>query len=216
MKTLASLAVILVAIAAIPAAAGTLTFPNNICSANTDGSGPIIACVNYGYINQAYGDTAQLDVQYVDRVVPGNSLRWWSTGYNNLPSAAWGGTGDLPGQSDDSIILLPAAGYSVTLNSFDMGAYYHAVLGTNIIITEVGTGNTLLDFGPQTIGVGDLAVSFFPNVTSSHGIDIRWYDTAYNVGIDNIDYSVTPEPATLGMLGFGLVTLASRVRRLLR
>lgn len=154
MKTAVRIVLILVFLAGVSALAGTLTFPNNICSPNTDGSGAMIACSDWGYINQAYGDTAQIDVQYVDHTIPGNTRRWWSGGYNNLPNAAWGGWGDCTGCWDVSIILLPAAGYSVTLNSFDMGAYSHAVLGTNIIITEVGTGTVLLNYGAQTIGVG--------------------------------------------------------------
>jgi len=138
MKSLWKVLVVALVLSALPAFADMLTFPNNICSASFDGSGAYIACANYSYINQAYGDTAAVDVQYADNVIPGNSLRWWGAGYNNLPSTAWGGTNDCNGCSNDSITLLPASGYKVTLNSLDLGAYPNTVRDTHLRLQIFG------------------------------------------------------------------------------
>ena len=192
MKALWKVLLISLVLSAVPAFADILTFPNNICSANADGSGALTACANYGYINEAYGDTATLNVTYADNMYPGNSLRWWSDGYNNLTSAAWGGSGDCNGCSNDSIYLVPATGYQVTLNSFDIGAYYHTIRPTHVVIYEVGTNNVLVNYGMVTIGAGDVATTFVPDVTSSLGIIINFYDSGYNDGINNIDFTVSP------------------------
>lgn len=218
MKLITAVMLTLVILAAAPALADTLTFPNNICSAFSDGSGGFVACADYGYINQSYGDTALVDVQYVDNVNPSISMRWWNADYNNLIGVTWGGTGDCPGCSNNSILLIPTAGYQVTLNSFDMGAYSHAVRDTHIVIYEYGTNAVLFNYGTQTIGVGDVFDSFFPGVTSSLGIVINFYDSGYNDGIDNIDFTLAPvgvpEPGSLVLLGSGLLMAAAGLRRM--
>lgn|SRR5579871_1831726 len=107
----------------LPACADLLISPNNICSNNLDGSGSFAACGNNSPINQAYGDTAAVNVTYMDKIHQGDSLRWWGIGYSNLPSAVWGGIDDATGDSWDRIELDPLGGLSVTLDSFDLGTF---------------------------------------------------------------------------------------------
>ena len=59
-----------------------LDFPNDICSANSNGSGAFTSCGSF--INQAYGDAAGVNVTYKDLINVGTALHWWSAGYNNL------------------------------------------------------------------------------------------------------------------------------------
>lgn len=217
MKLFTAVVLTFVVLVAAPALADTLIFPNNICSDFSDGSGGFVGCADWSYINQAYGDTALVNVQYVDNVNAGNSLRWWNTDYNNLVGVAFGGNGDCQGCSNNSIVLLPAVGYQVTLNSFDIGAYSHAIRDSHILIYEYGTNTVMMDYGAQTIGVGDLAVHFAPDVSSSLGIVINFYDSAYNNGIDNIDFTLSPvgipEPSSLLLLGSGLLAGIAGLRR---
>src|SRR5437667_53953 len=65
---------------ATPVFADTLTFPNNICTADSPGLGPQLTCTNGAFISQSYGDTASVNVTYRDIVITGQTLRWWDTG----------------------------------------------------------------------------------------------------------------------------------------
>lgn len=204
-------------LAAVPAFGNTLTFPNNICSANTDGSGALTGCSDYSYINQAYGDAPDVNVTYVDLVNIGNSLRWWDTDYNNLQGVAWGGNGDGAGQSWDRIEISPVGGVSITLTGFDIGAYPNTQRSTHLQILDLLTNAVLLDYGAPNIGSGNVSSHFSPNATSVNGIAIEWKDSAYNVGIDNIDFSTSisavPEPSTLFPLSALLLVLSVWIRR---
>ncbi|MBV9743813.1 MAG: hypothetical protein JO099_08620 [Acidobacteriia bacterium] len=207
MKTL----IILVAVG-LPAFADLLTFPDSVCSANSDGSGAFTTCSDYSFINQAYGDTADATVTYIDKINTGQSLRWWATGYNDLPTAVWGGNGDGTGQSWDRIQITPNGNLSVTLNGFDLGAYNMTQRFTDLQILDAVTGSVLVDYGTQLIGAGNTATHFSPDVSSPDGIAIEWKDTGYNVGIDNIDFSVSggtvPEPAAYVPVALLLAGLA--------
>ncbi|MYM27325.1 PEP-CTERM sorting domain-containing protein [Duganella sp. CY15W] len=57
--------------------------------------------------------------------------------------------------------------------------------------------------------------SFNGSWTGASGIRIEWEDNAYNVGIDNITYSMAPvpEPETYAMLIAGLAALGVVARR---
>jgi hypothetical protein len=211
---LAPVALVLFVLAGIePAHANLLDFTGNVCSASTNGSGALTPCSNGSLINQSYGDVANANVTFTDLIDTGKSLKWWDNNYNNLSGVVAGGFGDSVGQSWDRIEIEPIGNFSVTLNSFDMGAYFETQMDTNLRILDSVTNTVLLDYGVETIGIGNVATAFLPNITSANGIAIEWKDSGYNVGIDNIDFSVTastnpvPAPATIWLLGLGLFGL---------
>ena len=109
-----------------------------------------------------------------------------------------------------------------SLNGFDLGAYSHAVNQTQVTIVD-GLGTILFSSGAIMVGTGDVFTHFAFNLTSTNGIGIQWGPDAFNTGIDNVDFSFTPnggggvpEPATWALMiaGFGLVGASIRRRRL--
>lgn len=197
------------ACAALPASAEVLTFDGNICGG--------AACSDFGTIDKSYGDVAGVvDVQYLNLV--GNTgfdqLRFWHNDYNDLTNVAWTDGGDQVSRAE--IFIKPLNGGAVTLNSFDLGAYSHTQRNTSFSILD-GDNNLLEDSGGNVlIGVGDVHNHFiFSGLSSASGIRIQWGPSAYNVGIDNIDFSVSavPLPAPAWLLGGGLVALLARRRR---
>jgi len=204
------------------AQAATLDFGSGpalpvMCSSDTLGTGALVACTNNGYINQAYGDVAgALDVSYGQVLQPaGTSLRWWSSGYNNLWGVPWADGTDT--QSHARIDLRALNGHAVTLSQFDFGAYPSVPRNATIDVYDLGTHQSLFHY-QGNIGNGASHTTFGNlNLSSTAGLRIEWRDTAYNVGIDNIvfDVSAVPEPSTHALLlaGLGIVGLISRRRR---
>lgn len=195
-------------LSAAPAHAAVLTFDGDICGG---------ACGDFGLIDKNYGDIAGVvDVQYLNLVGnPGlDQLRFWRTDYNDLVNVAWTDGNDSISRAE--IFIKPLNGDVVTLNSFDLGAFSHTQRSTTISILD--GDNNVLSFTPSgvLIGAGDVHTHFDINLSSASGIRIQWGPSAYNVGIDNIDFSVgapVPLPAPAWMLGGGLVALMARRRR---
>ena len=218
---------------AIPAHATLLTFDNgnlttpDLCTSASDGTGPLLGCGSGSRFSQGYGDQpGVLDVRYdTPRVTPAQDmdwgLYWWAASYNNLFGVLWAGTGD-----DDSlgrIDLAPLqAGLGVRLNGFDLGAYPNTTRTTTVEVRDLLTDDLLWSYG-GAVGLStpgeNVATSFSPAVFSTHGLRIEWRDSAFNVGIDNIDFSLqsadvqgVPEPAA-AVLWVGLAAAGARWRR---
>lgn len=221
MKTKSTLLASLASLAMLmPAAhAGVLSFDeSNICSADASGGGAAIACSNYAYLQQSYGDVAGvLDVVYdAPRYMDGRSLRWWDGDYNTLAGVAWADGGD--GNSQARIDLKSLNGEAVTLTHFDLGAYANTTRGTTLMISDL-SGNVLYNFsGAVGDAMTNMPTSFNGSWTGATGIRIEWMDSAFNVGIDNITYQMggmapVPEPETYAMFAAGLAVLGALARR---
>lgn len=195
-----------------PVHATVLTFDGNICNGGN-------LCADGRAIDQTYGDIAgQLDVVYSSRDGNGNTavgapfLPWWQENYSDLLNIAWALNGAV-----GEVALFPLAGFQVTLNSFDLGAWPNADRDSQVTIYD-STYNPLISSGPITID-GIVHSQFLPNLTNANGLIIQWGPDAFNVGIDNINYTVqptngtVPEPTTWLLLASGLVATWAIQRR---
>jgi hypothetical protein len=193
------------------ATADVLTFDGDICNGGQ-------ACANGAEIDETYGDTTGVDVQYVDDRTDDNlTLQWWAESYSDLTNVAWGGDSDEVGSP--TIRLVALSGYSVNLLGFDLGAWPNTDRTTQVTISEIG-GGVLYSSGQITIDAF-AHTHFGTNYTSSSGFEINWGPNGYNVGIDNIEFTaertgaIVPEPSTWALMigGFGLAGGALRRRR---
>lgn len=189
-----------------------------ICSNLSSGLGSTVACGDFSYLSQSHGDVAGVsDITYsAPRFLSPVSLRWWSAGYNSLYGVAWadGSDGDSQGRIEIKAVNPTDI---VTLSSFDLGAFPNTTRGTTVTVTTLGGGSTLYSFG-GSVGNGsngNAPTTFTPDVSAAGGLWITWQDSAYNVGIDHISYSVSavPEPAALALMLAGLGVVGLRARR---
>jgi PEP-CTERM motif len=198
------------------ASAGTiLTFPTTACV-----PGP---CVNGSYFSQTYGDQAGLNISYRSVASPANGavvdatgIRYWNGAYGDLTDVAWGGSGGSSGVPEITF-LLTAPG-SITLEGLDFAGWPSSDRQTDFRIYDLNY-NIIYASGPLIApGTGHSSITF--NTTSTSGLILQWGPDGYNVGIDNLAFSLSapgavPEPGTWAMMlvGFGLVGGAMRRRK---
>jgi PEP-CTERM motif len=190
--------------------------PPSICGTNLDGSGAVKACVSRDPISQSYGDIGGvLDLSYSSpRLTTPTSLKWWGPDYNNLYGVLFAEGNDSNSLARIEMKALQP-GASVTLSSFDLGAWSRTTRNTNVNVYAIGGGTPLFTF---TGDVGDgfvSATNIRTNITVAGGLWLEWADSAYNVGIDNIQYSVSavPEPTSAWLMLAGAAALGVMRRR---
>ena len=185
----------------VPVQAALLDFNGNICAGT---------CSNNDLIDQSYGDIAgQVDVQYTSLTSADTSLKFWNTGFSDLTNVAW--TQPSGGNSVAEIAFLPTGGNPVRLNSFDLGAYPTgaSLASTFTILDGLGAPLTL----PTPVTIGAVHSTFPIGITSANGIRLQWGPQAYNVGIDNVDYSVVPIPPAMLLFASGSMLVGWYVKR---
>lgn len=171
----------------VSAATITLDFEGAIC----DSGGSL--CSNGDDILQSYGDIAgQVDVVYdANRTTAATeNLQFWSTGYETLTDVAYGvlGGGGL------SVSLQAASGYGIMLSGFDFAPFFDRARNSLVRVIDRLDGTVAFseDYAPvSTAGVTSLSFAG-PAFTSAAGFDIWLGPDAWDVGIDNIAFSVDP------------------------
>ena len=188
------------------AQAVVLTFEGDICNGGQ-------ACGPFSPIDQSYGDTALVNVTtFYDAGDPNQgAMQWWPDSYSGLTSVAFG----TSGPNGAALHIDAIAGYAVTLNGFDIGSFPNVNRSTSWRVFD-GLG-TLLGSSSGNITVLGDTPTHVGTFVSTNGIHIEFGPEAYNVGIDNVDYSVNavgvPEPATWAMMIMGFGAAGSMIRR---
>lgn len=211
-----SLAAVALAVGSLPASAAVLDFAGNICTAG--------ACGDGSQILQTYGDVAGIvDVIYDSNASDAavTNMFHWTTQYSGLNNVAYGNNG-----ATAEIYLKPEAGYSLTLTSFQLGAWPNTDRTSQVTLLG-GDGSVLASTGNITIS-GLSPTSFAVGQTRTDGFRIQFGPDGFNVGIDNITFSWTkldggggggggnnnvPAPASLALLGLAFAGLGWTRRR---
>lgn len=168
-----------------------------------------LACSNFAAIDQGYGDGAGVDVQWAGTTGP---AEYWSTGYTGLTDVVYAGGGS--GSGPLLIDMVATSGSTITLNSFDIGDYLNLNRNTSWSIIDLG-GGTLASSG--IISMAGAVVNVAGSWTSTAGIRISLGPDAWDVGIDNVDFTVSgaqvPEPSVIALFGLGLFGFLAVRRR---
>lgn len=173
---------------------------------------------NYDPIPATYGDnlagTPNVTVDY--KTFNGEDyLEFWVSGYDGLTNVGYPAANGYMAE----VALTAASGYTVKLNSFDLGGYP----GTDRLDQTVrildGDGIILVDYSPFDVEGNSGHSSLSPNLVSSAGGTLRiQFGLDWNVGIDNISFEEArviplPSAAALFPVGAALVGLCHRRRQ---
>jgi hypothetical protein len=202
------------AIAPANAATVVLDFASSNCTSGTSNG-----CV----FNQTYGDQPGLDISYRSMNGVGNStvtrqgLQYWDSQYGNLTGVAWGGSSATFGVPEITFTLTQPG--SIRLNSLQYAGWPTSNRPTSFRVYDLNYVELFNSGAVTAPGQGNSTLTF--NTGNTSGLRLQWGPDGYNVGIDNLSFSLNeplgavPEPATWLMMiaGFGLIGGMMRQRK---
>ena len=148
-------------------------------------------------IDQSYGDSAYLDVEYASGldtslqgavVAQGTAWNYWSS-YGDLSNVAYGGT-------DSSSFQQLFLRGNVQVNSFQIATFSSSTVKTTIRIVDAATGMTL-SLQPDVI-ISTTSSTISGPWNSTVGIALQLGPDLYNAAVSNIDLWVKVDEGTIG------------------
>ena len=174
-------------------------------------------CTNNGTIDQSYGDTANLDVNYFSLVgATRTQAFYYERGFGDLEGVLYAGNGSATSQGQ--IVFTASTGFELSLLSFDAGCFagnancrnfdWSVFDGSGQI--AAGSGST----GYPTHTAVNLGTGYSQQLVLNFG-------TGDNVGLDNIRFDIrpsaavpsVPEPASWAMMIAGVGGIGGALRR---
>ena len=164
---------------------------------------------SYQTIASDYGSIAGV-IDLLNTTPGGTNLLFWTDSYSGRPAA-------YSNSSVGLITLTPAAGLTVTLDSFFLGGWPNTNRNISYSIDDLATPGLDISVNAAFVA-GSTGLLVTPALTSATGLRISFGPDGYNGGINNIAFSIAavPEPESYLMLlaGLGLVgAIARRGRR---
>jgi len=144
----------------------------------------------------------------VDSSIPDRRLSYW-TAYSNLTGLAYGIQ-----QQAVEISLNPLDGSLITLNNVDFASYLGLARSSQFTVLD-GLNNVLFSSGAYNLSTNTQSFPLI-GLSSLNGLKLQFGPDAYNVGIDNIDFtlshgdtppSAVPLPAAAWLFGSGIMSL---------
>lgn len=214
----------LVFVAPVPAFATThtLDFSGDACDGGMIDPAPCHGGITNTPISSTYGDDATIDISHRTLTAAGTTVvpfLVWKDRVGDLTNVAYGVANST---ELAEIRFAPAAGYEVSLTSFDIACSGTTSCGAFAYSVLTGSG-ALLASDSAVITAGNFHFSFSPDTDYfDEPLLLRWTNSE-SLGIDNIVFDVravavqeaVPEPASWALLlgGFGVVGGAMRRRR---